>query len=99
MARVIGPLVVTEIYELWGTYVLFSVVTATLLVSLVLTIVSWRYLVPVMANNSNDDISRPGGGGEGGKQKVVSEEPGRRVPGSHLPTFAVFEEEEEEKAE
>ena len=93
----IGPLVVTEIYELWGTYVLFSVVTATLLVSLVLTIVSWRYLVPVMANNSNDDISRPGV--EGGKQKVVSEEPGRRVPGSHLPTFAVFEEEEEEKTE
>ena len=90
----IGPLVVTEIYELWGTYVLFSVVTATLLVSLVLTIVSWRYLVPVQANN-NDDISRPGGGMEGGKQKVVSEEPGRRVPGSHLPTFAEFEEDEQ----
>ena len=97
MARVLGPLVVTEIYELWGTYVLFSVVTATLLVSLVLTIVSWRWLVPVQ-ENSNDDNSRqeprPGNGTDGGKQKVGTREPGRRVPGSHLPTFAEFEEEE-----
>ena len=80
-----------------GTYVLFSVVTATLLVSLVLTIVSWRWLVPVQ-ENSNDDNSRqeprPGNGTDEGKQKVGSGEPGRRVPGSHLPTFAEFEEEE-----
>ena len=45
LARVIGPIVVTEIYELWGTYVLFITVTATLVVSLVLTLIFWRQLV------------------------------------------------------
>ena len=41
----IGPIVVTEIYELWGTYVLFITVTATLVVSLIFTLVFWRQLV------------------------------------------------------
>ena len=41
----IGPIVVTEIYELWGTYVLFITVTATLVISLVLTLVFWRQLI------------------------------------------------------
>ena len=45
LARVIGPIVVTEIYALWGTYVLFIVVTATLVVSLIFTLVFWRQLV------------------------------------------------------
>jgi len=45
LARVIGPIVVTEIYELWGTYVLFITVTATLVISLVLTLVFWRQLI------------------------------------------------------
>lgn len=45
LARVIGPIVVTEIYELWGTYVLFITVTATLVVSLILTLIFWRQLV------------------------------------------------------
>jgi len=46
VARVVGPLLVTEIYEKWGTYVLFGIVTATLVISLVLTLVAYATLVP-----------------------------------------------------
>jgi len=45
LARVIGPIAVAEIYEVWGTYVLFTIVTATLVLSFVITIVFWRQLV------------------------------------------------------
>ena len=56
----IGPIVVSEIYELWGTYVLFITVTVTLVVSLFLTLVFWRQLVtptPTVQAKSDVDVS------------------------------------------
>ena len=55
LARVIGPIVVTEIYELWGTYVLFITVTATLVVSLILTLIFWRQLVTPTTTQAKQD--------------------------------------------
>ena len=52
----IGPIAVAEIYEQWGTYVLFITVTATLVVSLVFTLVFWRQLITKVAQ------AKPGGG-------------------------------------
>ena len=61
LARVIGPIVVTEIYELWGTYVLFITVTATLVVSLVLTLVFWRQLItPTTQAKPDADVGSKG---------------------------------------
>jgi len=60
LARVIGPIVVSEIYYLWGTYVLFITVTVTLVVSLFLTLVFWRQLVtptPTVQAKSDADVS------------------------------------------
>ena len=57
LARVIGPIVVAEIYELWGTYVLFITVTATLVISLFLTLVFWRQLVtPTVQAKPDADV-------------------------------------------
>ena len=56
----IGPIVVSEIYYLWGTYVLFTTVTATLVISLFLTLVFWRQLVtptPTVQAKSDADVS------------------------------------------
>ena len=60
LARVIGPIVVSEIYYLWGTYVLFITVTVTLVISLFLTLVFWRQLVtptPTVQAKSDADVS------------------------------------------
>jgi len=46
VARVVGPLLVTEIYEQWGTYVMFGTVTATLVISMFLTMFAYTTLVP-----------------------------------------------------
>ena len=46
IARVVGPLVVTAIYQDLGTYVMFGAVTATLAVSLIFTLFSYKSLVP-----------------------------------------------------
>ena len=54
LARVIGPIAVAEIYEQWGTYVLFITVTATLVVSLVFTLVFWRQLITQVARAKPD---------------------------------------------
>ena len=54
LARVIGPIAVAEIYEQWGTYVLFITVTATLVVSLVFTLVFWRQLITKVAQAKPD---------------------------------------------
>ena len=56
----IGPIVVSEIYYLWGTYVLFITVTATLVISLFLTLVFWRQLVtptPTVQAKPDADVS------------------------------------------
>ena len=50
----IGPIAVAEIYEQWGTYVLFITVTATLVVSLVFTLVFWRQLITEVAQAKPD---------------------------------------------
>ena len=65
LARVIGPIAVAEIYEQWGTYVLFITVTATLVVSLVFTLVFWRQLITKVAQAKSD-------GGIGSKAKPDS---------------------------
>ena len=46
VARVVGPLLVTELYEQWGTYVMFGTVTATLVISMFLTMFAYTTLVP-----------------------------------------------------
>ena len=42
----LGPLFVTKIYEKYGTYFMIGSVTATLTVSLVITVLSYKSLVP-----------------------------------------------------
>jgi len=66
LARVIGPLVVTEIYELWGTYVLFIVVTVTLIISLGFTIISWKKLIPGHGDVKEDDAAKERSKGKSG---------------------------------
>ena len=56
LARVIGPLAVAEIYELWGTYVLFITVTTTLVLSFVITLVFWRQLVAPIDTVANNQV-------------------------------------------
>lgn len=102
VARVLGPLLVTEIYELWGTYVLFLVVTSTLVISMVLTIISWKWLVPVMANQGSPE------GGEATKEGHIKEAPAPGkdngikppsrtiVPGGHSPTVMEAVQEEDD---
>ena len=62
VARVVGPLVVTEIYEQFGTYVMFGAVTATLAVSLIFTLFSYTSLVPSHGKkkdeNQTDDANK-----------------------------------------
>merc|ERR1719348_594051 len=83
VARVVGPLLVTEIYEQWGTYVMFGTVTATLVISLVMTLVAYRTLVPTHKKTEQQPPV---------PEVIVSErespEIGRRLP--------VYSEEEEE---
>jgi len=83
VARVVGPLLVTEIYEQWGTYVMFGTVTATLVISLVMTLVAYRTLVPTHKKTEQQPAV---------PEVIVSErespEIGRRLP--------VYSEEEEE---
>ena len=55
VARVVGPLLVTEIYEQWGTYVMFGTVTATLVISLAVTLFSYKTLVPATHGQKKDD--------------------------------------------
>jgi len=94
LARVLGPLVVTEIYELWGTYVLFIVVTITLVISLILSLISWRKLVPL--TDSQED-GKKGEGSGFGVRRTKKEEKGRdetgAVAGRPLPVYDEAEEE------
>ena len=85
----VGPLVVIEIYSLWGTYVLFIVVTATLVISLVLTLMAWKQLNPKVEQQQHQQKQ----GGEAGQAEGPAS--GAEVPteGRKLP---VYEEEEEE---
>lgn len=46
LARVVGPIFVSYIYQYYGTWLLFGIVTASLGVSLILTLVSYKQLVP-----------------------------------------------------
>ena len=46
MARVAGPLLVTEIYAAGGSYWMLGSVTSTLVLALALTIIFYRTLVP-----------------------------------------------------
>jgi len=71
VARVVGPMVLTKIYEQYGTYIMFGTVTATLVISLVLTLVAYATLVP---GHEKDD------GVPGVPEVVVTGEIGRRLP-------------------
>ena len=46
LARVIGPIFVSIIYEYYGTLVLFGIVTASLGLSFIITTLAYRQLVP-----------------------------------------------------
>ena len=46
LARVIGPIFVSVIYEYYGTLVLFGIVTASLGLSFIITTLAYRQLVP-----------------------------------------------------
>ena len=64
-------MVLTKIYEQYGTYIMFGTVTATLVISLVLTLVAYATLVP---GHEKDD------GVTGVPEVVVTGEIGRRLP-------------------
>jgi len=92
VARVVGPLVVTEIYEQFGTYVMFGIVTATLVISLIMTLVAYASLVPThkkedSGNTDNNTNAVPKVVVSPGEKK---EEVGRRLP--------IYSEEEEEES-
>ena len=61
IARVLGPLAVTKIYEKYGTYFMIGSVTSTLTVSLIGTILSYKTLVPhhVRTNDENNIATEP----------------------------------------
>jgi len=95
IARVVGPLVVTEIYELWGTYALFIGVTATLVISFFLTILAYKSMVPessVEKAENKDDKSKKSKVEENGK---VAKSPDKLK----LPEVVEENEEEEENNE
>jgi len=46
-ARVLGPILVTYIYEELGLYVTTGFVVATLLLALVLNLAAYKYMVPM----------------------------------------------------
>merc|ERR1719341_371654 len=46
LARVVGPLFVTEIYEQYGTYLTFGLVTGSLVFSVALTLLTYKSLSP-----------------------------------------------------
>ena len=46
LARVIGPIFVSVIYEYYGTLALFGIVTASLGLSFIITTLAYRQLVP-----------------------------------------------------
>merc|ERR1719244_558687 len=100
IARVVGPLVVTEIYELWGTYVLFAVVTATLIIALVLTLIAYRQMVAVHVKKDVTENVNKTGDGDGPVSVIKKVDGDRKITETviprRLPTFDEVEEEHEE---
>ena len=75
VARVLGPLVVTKIYEKYGTYFMIGSVTSTLTVSLFGTILSYKTLVPphVRTNEENNIATETDAGSKSKQQKEENE--------------------------
>ena len=86
IARVVGPLLVTKIYEEFGTYVMLGTVTSTLGVSLIMTVIAYRSLVPPHSNK--DKANEEGKDNDKTKERVNEN-------GKHL--NALSEEDENEK--
>jgi len=101
VARVVGPLVVTEIYELWGTYVLFAVVTATLVIALIATLFAYRQMVPVTTQKDKNENAKKNGDEETAVSVIKKADGDRKITESviprRLPTFDEIDEEHEEE--
>jgi len=92
VARVAGPLLVTELYQEFGTYVMLAVVGVTLGLAALLVIIFWKYLQPEHDKKKNfkkdEDVNEP----------ATSESDKKIIPPS-VPEIqvnnAIIEEEEE----
>lgn len=58
LARVVGPIFVTYIYQEFGTWLLFGLVAATLGVSLFITLLSYKQLVPYEQISREEPFSK-----------------------------------------
>ena len=83
IARVLGPLAVTKIYEKYGTYFMIGSVTSTLTVSLFGTILSYKTLVPphVRTNEENNIVTETDAGIKAKQPKKEESEKGTKYGG------------------
>ena len=82
LARVMGPLVVSYVYEGYGLYATYGLILGTMIVSLVLTVAFYRRLVPFKMpdtpdgapprkNDEQGKLENGGGGAKGGASVTV----------------------------
>ena len=86
MARVAGPLLITELYSQFGTYVMLAVVAVTLGLDIILVLATWKFLVPKYGKKKAD---------EEGQVKNAEDDTKKTLPQIHI-NNAVIEEEEDE---
>lgn len=86
VARVVGPLLITELYSEFGTYVMLAIVAATLGLAFILVLVFWKFLVPKYGKKKTD---------EEGHVKNGEDDMKTTLPEIHI-NNAVIEEEEDE---
>ena len=86
VARVVGPLLITELYSEFGTYVMLAIVAATLGLAFILVLVFWKFLVPKYGKKKTD---------EEGQVKKGEDDMKSTLPEIHI-NNAVIEEEEDE---
>lgn len=55
LARVVGPVFVSYIYQEFGTWLLFGLVTGSLVISFLISLISYRVLIPY--NQLSKDLS------------------------------------------
>jgi len=53
LARVVGPILISFIYKKYGTWFTFGIITSSLLISLILTLISYKRLGPKESGVTN----------------------------------------------
>ena len=76
LARVVGPIFVTVIYEQYGTYLTFSLVTGSLVLTTLMFIITYRQFVPPDKDCSASD----GMSSVSGTTAQAGPESGRETP-------------------